>query len=569
MRIVKMIIKNFRGINLGDTGHGVELTFDDNNIVFVCGNNNAGKSTLLSAYEMFVVADKKAEAEDFFGKNENNNIEIEAWVRAETQADRDHRALNLLWDGDGVARIKKVWTASGGKGVKYSLPPGGEWQEGGAGGFDTLLQNACPTPVWIKGSSTPDEIVALLRSLIQETILKNFAGQKIFQDAVDAIKNLESAIAESDYAVSLQRNLNQAIASVFPSVSFKLRNDGKKDIEEIFKGGASIDIQEENRPDLSFVYHGHGVRRQFVMSAFRGLAMQLEEVKKVAKQRKAENLEILEIVERESTSKSKMLLIEEPELFLHPEAIRSVRELVYLLAGSSEFQVMAATHSPIMVDLSKPHTTLVRAKNTEVTGTVLYQVSNSLFDDEDRERMKMLNYFDPYVCEAFFSDNVLLVEGDTEAVAIRKIIDRMRGDGMVDQQIHVVNCGTKMNIPFFQKVLTHFKIKHWIFHDVDSRNSSDGSANPAWAINRKIWEGIEMARQSNVEASRFVFNSEFESANGYSYNKTIGKPYSAYKMACEWDLADSSKPAVKYIKYILGIEVSGQEHSQDFVELLA
>ena len=571
MRIVRLTIKNFRSVGAVDGNHAVNLEIDDNDLIFLCGSNNSGKSTILAAYEMFVIANRESEQHDFHGRDTNNHIEIEASIRAENDADRNHRALALLWNAEGIAKIRKTWREIGDKGTKESFHPVQGWQEGGAGGFDTLLQNACPTPVWIKGNSTPEEVLTLLRTLVQETILKNVATEQVYADAIAAIRLLDTAITHNDYATSLQRNLNAAVTTIFPRISFTIRNDGTKDVIDLFRSTATIEIQEEQHPNLGFSSHGHGVRRQFVMSAFRGLATQLDEVKRTAKQRRSENYKIADVTAEPGKSKSRMLLIEEPELFLHPAAIRSVRNLLFALSSSSEFQVMAATHSPVIIDLSRPHTTLARVTASETQGTSVYQVSSTLFSDEDRETMKMLNNFDPYVCEAFFASRVILVEGDTEAVAIRELIRRWREQqpNPTLDELHVVNCGTKMNMPFFQKVLTHFRIPHSIFHDLDQRLDKNGDRSPAWTLNERIWADILAARALNVAASRFVFNTEFESANGYTTDDSVGKPFTAFRQAASWDLDDENRAAIRFLRLVMSDTPHDPEFTQQILENLA
>lgn len=414
-------------------------------------------------------------------------------------------------------------------------------------------------------------MVALRQTLVQETILKQIASRQVYQNALSAVELLEKEIRDDAYTGTLQDHLNAAISHVFPNVTFRVKNEGERDVTDLFKRQTSIEISEAGRPDLDFMYHGHGVRRQFIVSAFRGLAAQLEEARKTPKQRKEENFELLDLHQEEGCAKSKILLIEEPELFLHPDAMRSVRDLIYVLGLSSEFQVLAATHAPIMVDLSKPHTTLVRACHRADDTIELHQVSSDLFDDDDRDRMKMLNYFDPYVCEAFFTNYALLVEGDTECVAVRRLIERMSevpGHESLSN-LHVVNCGTKNNIPFFQKVLTHFRIPYRIFHDLDARTNRAGNVNSAWTLNERIWEQLQASRAAGVNADRYVFNTEFESANGYEHDTSLGKPYSAFREAGGWDVADEEKAAVKFLRVLAGLSAIDHEFTQDHLEGLA
>jgi len=39
-----------------------------------------------------------------------------------------------------------------------------------------------------------------------------------------------------------------------------------------------------------------------------------------------------------------------------------------------------------------------------------------------KERVQMINRFNPNVCETFYSNKVLLVEGDTEAIVYRDLL---------------------------------------------------------------------------------------------------------------------------------------------------
>ena len=73
-----------------------------------------------------------------------------------------------------------------------------------------------------------------------------------------------------------------------------------------------------------------------------------------------------------------------------------------------------------------------------------------------------------------------------------------------------------------------------------------------------------------MKVTRFTFESEFESANGYKYKSSLGKPYSAFLESQGWKLDDSNKKAIKYLRYILNIDDASKEpeHNQDYLETL-
>jgi hypothetical protein len=359
------------------------------------------------------------------------------------------------------------------------------------------------------------------------------------------------------------------VAKVFPNIAFLLKNEGEQDFSKLLSSQTGIRILEKDRPELPIDYHGHGVRRQFILSAYRSLSDKFELLKK--KSVKKDEDFAIQANSGKAKAKTSMLLYEEPELYLHPDPIRAVKDLIYVLAADSEFQVMAATHAPIMIDLSKPHTTLVRMSIEDKTGSRLVQISDDIFNDEDRERLKMLTRFDPHVCEAFFADRVVLVEGDTEKVVIMTLIERLKVEKAIGPSdfVHVVNCGSKMNIPFFQKVLRHFRIPYVVLHDIDTRRTSTRKANPAWTMNQRIWDEIVEARKTIPSCRRYVFVPEFETAHGYSCDEEDGKPFSAYKQAKEWDLTAVKAPALAYLLAVIGQNPINEEHDQTFVDGLA
>lgn len=56
----------------------------------------------------------------------------------------------------------------------------------------------------------------------------------------------------------------------------------------------------------------------------------------------------------------RLLLIDEPEIFLHPQGVRGLREALHVLSKSG-YQVVFTTHSPLMVSRDNaPETVIVR-----------------------------------------------------------------------------------------------------------------------------------------------------------------------------------------------------------------
>ena len=136
-------------------------------------------------------------------------------------------------------------------------------------------------------------------------------------------------------------------------------------------------------------------------------------------------------------------------MFLHPKTAFNLRKSLYELAKDSQFQILCATHSPLMIDISKPHASLIRIIKNIDENTEAYQVSDNVFqgDSEKKQLVQMINRFNPHICEAFYADKVLLVEGDTETIVYRELLSKFHPS----EDIFVLNTGSKNNIPFFQE----------------------------------------------------------------------------------------------------------------------
>lgn len=71
----------------------------------------------------------------------------------------------------------------------------------------------------------------------------------------------------------------------------------------------------------------------------------------------------------------------------------------------------------------------------------------------------MINRFNPHICESFYADKVILVEGDTETIVYRDLIKRF----YPKEDIFILNTGSKNNMPFFKKFLLPLELNIVLF----------------------------------------------------------------------------------------------------------
>ncbi len=561
MKLVKLLIRNFRGIN----GENNVIKFNDSNIIFLIGKNNATKSTFLHAYEFFTKSRQNSQREDFFNYDINNKIEIIGEFLKEdddeinSDFNREPDWINNWVTDEGKIIIKKEWDSIGSSFKKYTYnPQEGDFVLNGFGGFDSLFSKYAPTPIFINAIETAESFEKKVNEIIDKEFLKkiNTLFAEEYTNAVEAINCLQEKITKADSIEIYNERINKNFQKIFPELSLRITQKKEENIDIIkaFKTNHSISVKKTGvERKETFEQHGHGIIRQALFNFLAFLK-----------------------TESESTNKEYLILYEEPELYLHPKSIYLLREELYSLADNSPFQILCATHSAGMIDISKPHSSLVRVVKDNIDEkTTTYQVGHSIFQsEENKDYVHMINRFNPNVCEAFFCNDVVLVEGDTEALIFRELLRRR----YPEKDIYILNTGSKNNIPFFQKILTHFRIKQTIIHDSDTRflyENKDGELvrrknidnsdrkNSAWKINDNIWQEILMANSiCNGLARRIVSIYDFESANGYSYDVNKGKPLSAYEFSKNLSL-DEKIPLNDFLEIIAGEKEFGKEFTPE------
>ncbi|NCU31135.1 ATP-binding protein [Candidatus Saccharibacteria bacterium] len=222
-----------------------------------------------------------------------------------------------------------------------------------------------------------------------------------------------------------------------------------------------------------------------------------------------------------------LLLIDEPEICLHPSAIRDACKALYELPDTGKWQVVATTHSPIFIDFSRDNTTIIRVEKDidgDVRGTTVFRPSSTQLDEDDKANLKMLNVADPYVAEFFFGGKTVVVEGDTEYTAftyIRAKYPELYSD------VHIIRARGKATIKSLVKILNHFGANYSVLHDSDRPTTKAGKTNPAWTTNQLIMDAVGL-RPGSVKVRILASLPNFEQAY-FGTSTSTDKPYSALK----------------------------------------
>lgn len=523
-KLRRLVIQNFRCIGKSP----VSIDLDD--IVVLVGPNNAGKSTVLRAYEIITDSSApKLTIEDFHERD----LAVPAVMELFTAVGDDlpgNRWVQKI-DGESIVRERWTWTtpaeAAKRQGWDVNLS---DWAKDGVPwGAANVAKSRRPTPHRIEAFANPSdqikEVTDMLLKVLQTRVkahpleLTGADGKPqrtIYGELLDCFAKTQRAVVEETKAEieKTEAQLSAFVAEVF--TGYKVKFDAKPEDDLVkglnfFKAGAALQMGPAEGHLSSAEHQGSGARRTLMWAALRYIS-ETEGSKK------------------NDAGVAHLLLLDEPELCLHPNAIRECCNTLYKLPDTGKWQAMITTHSPAFIDLSRNNTTVVRVEreaNGEVRGTTVFRPSKAKLDGDEKRELKLLNIYDPHVAEFFFGGRSILVEGDTEYTAFKWIIAN-EADPLLFKDVHIVRARGKVTIASLAKVLNQFGARYAALHDSDLPVlAKSGNANPAWTNNDRILDQIKAApNPARVRLVALVPN--FEQAM-FGTGVNTEKPYNAYQ----------------------------------------
>lgn len=178
------------------------------------------------------------------------------------------------------------------------------------------------------------------------------------------------------------------------------------------------------------------------------------------------------------------IFINEPELYLHPQARRQFYRVIEDVADSGT-QVFLTTHSTEFVDLGHFDQIFMVRKSAE-NGTCVRTDRPQAFIDDLQARHPnvqtsaadlMLQYQNAFEntgdsqksAEPPYASKIVLVEGESESLIVPYCFDHI-GYDYIARGISIVRCGGKNEIDRFYRLYNEFKIPYYAMFDDDSQN---------------------------------------------------------------------------------------------------
>lgn len=516
-RLRKLKVKHFRAIG----APGIEVELDD--IVVLVGPNNAGKSSILRAYEV-VMLDGSKEGHLKLDDFPNGEINPEALPEIELETVVEEGEPGAQWidttSGQKVVRERWVWHGQGvGKRSGFNVETG-QWDEKVPWGAPNVANARRPLPHAVHAFDTPEEQADQINTLLRTAIINEAKritdehGTILYEKLYDDLAKFQEKAVDGAKAKvgDIEKRLNEVVASIFldHEVEYNQPTSTQEKSISLFPFGGRLLLGPKGGHMSGLEYQGSGTRRTLMWAALRILSE-----------------------ENAKTDRPHVLLIDEPELCLHPNAIRDACKVLYDLGERVGWQVMVTTHSPVFIDLSRKNTSIIRVERVAkglISGTTLFRPDRAKLEENDQKLLKLLNAYDPYVAEFFFGGKIIIVEGDTEYSAFKYVMALNPTDY---GDVHIIRARGKATIVPLAKILNHFGTSYSILHDADKtqvmRKGKDGPpkpmANPAWGNNKNIL-AVAMAAPQNAKVRLVASIYNFEIAY---FGELAGdeKPYNA------------------------------------------
>lgn len=236
-----------------------------------------------------------------------------------------------------------------------------------------------------------------------------------------------------------------------------------------------------------------------------------------------QNLVLLALVRTyASLFKGKVVLaIEEPEIFLYPQAQRYLYEHFRALAYADEgetTQIFYTTHNPNFVDAFHAEEIEILRKPKD-EGTLNSEKNQTYLTEEtaEKEKFKIYTNFNSERNELFFAQKIILVEGESDKILWVTLCEQRWNIPLNKNGISIIECGGKGGVNYFVGVCRLMGLDHFLA--IWDQDDEDYQPNKDW-LNDLGDNGLEIP--GNLE--NFLSLPEAKSAQ---------KVRNAYKWAAD------------------------------------
>jgi len=580
MKLKWVHIENYRSCR--------DLRIDLGSMQALVGANNAGKSSIIRALDfLFNPSTTKVDKETFWNGDIGLEIKIEAFFDELTDAEKEndklapylrpdntfHIARSAIWKfeepedvgappDDGKPTVsqhfckpmpKYEWLQEGKINQKSindwwdkdnlkvgevdflecvgaKKPKVGEWKAKAKQFIDDHLADGDFTDVWnenpqgysgvLKGTLPHFIFVPAVRDISDEAkVNKTNPFGKLLYAVLESVTAEQKAELEATLE-GLQRRLNriggdhrlESIVETEKRLNSVLKEYMDCDLEIEFQSPSveTLLTTPQLFADDGFrnmvTNKGHGLQRSIMFSILRCYS---ELVTGAGQQKK----------------KPMILAVEEPELYMHPQAQRNIRKVFRGIADKND-QVIFSTHSSLLLDVAY-FDEVIRVESVQETiddkKTVKSEVWQLPMDamikdlkarrDIDATEVSMRELYShayhPNRSEGFFAKSIILVEGPTEQYAL-PIYAEAAGYSLDALNVSVVDAGGKGPMDRLFRIFNELGIPCFMLFDYDKDNSDKNIIDKSVELLGLIGEDTEPPLAILIRESVACFPKKWE-----------------------------------------------------------
>lgn len=456
-RITHLFIKNFRACK--------EVSLPLESYTPLVGQNNSGKSTILEAIKWVLKPNALPTAEF---TDSSHPVIVAACISGITKEllarvpEQKHRTAIEPFCANGELWIRCVSSGTTAKDIKREVYNHEEydgkdvpktWRDYPTG-LPQAVSALLPEALYIEAMDDIGEDLGkakagtTIKELLDEIMVPVLKAHDDLNQALETIRHILTTDGEnrSGHLKEFDIKATETLGHFFPGLTLDLDLQ-VVDIKEFFKAG-----------DLHVTDKLTGDRRRFdQMGTGAQRAIQMALIRHLAQTRSAQT----------DNPARRLLLIDEPELYLHPQGIRRLRQALLTLSRSG-FQVVFSTHSPMMLSRDNTADTVIIRKDKDrgtVTHKPLRHAVNAALSDAPAQSRTLFELGN--LADIYFSDRVILCEGKTDRRLLPLAYQRLYGQPLELDHTCVVALGSCSDIPKALSVLRAMDIKACAVADLD------------------------------------------------------------------------------------------------------
>jgi hypothetical protein len=490
------------------------------------GYNNAGKSNILKAIQWFL---RPTGLQDKDFNDSEEKVIISAKISGISNdllnsLDGNHKSSIEPFISNESFFVRMEQSEPGGaKGLrKLYVSAGNEVQDEDSwdwrvnpNGLQEALHDLFPEPIFVQSMDNATDDVSKFKTTSTIGKLLQLLSAQIENEQHELVEALETISKKLNFNGSerlealnqFDNFANNRVQDFFPGVTLKIHIPTPS-LSKLFTDG-TIKVQEPGREMADVDSLGHGAQRSIQMALIRLLA---------------------EVRTATDSGQTTLLLIDEPELYLHPQAIELVREALKSLSNSN-YQIVFSTHSSLMVEQEDvPYTNIIR-KSTGENTVACERISEAIEAVINGNINQARILFEIYnMNQILFADRVLIAEGATEQSVLPELFKSLDRQFSTHKTALVIADGCS-GIHKMGRILDRIGVPYKALVDLDYAFTTARSANLLADDDETLSAAISLLSASALQ-------NNFELEGGVLPKKTGGiKACVAYELFADEDSA--------------------------------